>query len=457
MRVIIVGCGSVGRTLAQKLNADGNDVTVIDMSAEKVNTLTSRCDVMGVVGNGATHTVQRDAGIQTADLLIAVTNSDELNLLCCIIAKKEGNCKTIARLKNPEYSKDAEYLRKELGLAMVINPEYAAAEEIARVLRFPTALTIEPFAKGKIELIKFKLPKESVLVGLSVKEVVIKYRAQLLVCTIERGDEAYIANGDFTFQEKDVVSIIATPKNAHEFFTNIKRKGHSIKNAMIVGGGIITHYLCDILDRSSIALKIIEKDLKTCEELSANWHKTTVIHGDASDKDLLKEEGISDTGAFVALANADEENILLSVFAKGEGTKKLVTKINRTDYENVIHQLELDTTVCPRIITADVILRYVRSLKNAQGSNVETMYNIIQDKVEASEFLVGENCPLVGVPLCQLKFKKNVLIASITRENEVIIPRGNDVIQVGDAVVVVTKQLGLNDLNDVLETRGKGV
>ena len=262
MKIIIVGCGSVGRTLAQKLNADGNDVTVVDMSAEKVNTLTSRCDVMGIVGNGATHTVQREAGIETADLLIAVTNSDELNLLCCIVAKKEGKCKTIARLKNPEYSKDAEYLRKELGLAMVINPEYAAAEEIARVLRFPTALTIEPFAKGKVELIKFKLPQESLLVGLSVKEVVVKYHAELLVCTIERGDEAYIANGDFVFQEKDVVSIVATPKHAHEFFTNIKRKGHSIKNAMVVGGGIITHYLCDILERSSIALKIIEKDLR---------------------------------------------------------------------------------------------------------------------------------------------------------------------------------------------------
>jgi trk system potassium uptake protein TrkA len=451
MKVIIVGCGSVGRTLANKLNADGNDVTVIDMSAEKIKTLTARCDVMGIVGNGATHTVQREAGVDTADLLIAVTNSDELNLLCCVIAKKEGDCRTIARLKNPEYSKDSEYLREELGLAMVINPEYAAAEEIARVLRFPTALTIEPFAKGKVELIKFKLPKESLLVGMSVKEVVAKYHAELLVCTIEREDEAYIANGDFTFREKDVVSIVATPKNAHDFFTKIKRKGHSIKNAMIVGGGIITHYLCGILEKSPIDLKIIEKDLKTCEELSARWEKTTVIHGDGADKELLLEEGLDKAGAFVALASADEENILYSVCAKGEGVKKLVTKINRTDYENVVNSLDLDTTVCPRIITADVILRYVRSLKNAQGSNVETLYNIIQNKVEASEFIVKENSPIVGVPLSELKFKKNVLIASITRGGTVIIPRGNDCIQTGDAVVVVTKQLGLNDLSNVLE------
>ncbi len=451
MKIIIVGCGSVGRTLAYKLNADGNDVTVIDMSAEKVKTLTGRCDVMGVVGNGATHTVQREAGVDTADLLIAVTNSDELNLLCCIIAKKEGNCRTIARLKNPEYSKDSDYLKEELGLEMVINPEYAAAEEIARVLRFPTALTIEPFAKGKVELIKFKLPKESLLVGMSVKEVAAKYHADLLVCTIEREDEAYIANGNFIFAEKDVVSIIATPKNAHDFFTKIKRKGHSIKNAMIVGGGIITHYLCGILEKSSIQLKIIEKDLKTCEDLSSRWEKTTVIHGDGADKELLKEEGLESAGAFVALSTTDEENILYSVQAKGAGVQKLVTKINRTDYENVVNSLELDTTVCPRILTADVILRFVRSLQNTQGSNVETMYNIIQDKVEASEFIVKENSPLIGIPLCELKFKKNVLIASITRAGTVIIPRGQDTIQTGDAVVVVTKQLGLNDLNDVLE------
>lgn len=454
MKIIIVGCGSVGSTLAQKLNADGNDVTVIDMSAETIKTLTGRCDVMGVVGNGATHTVQREAGVDTADLLIAVTNSDELNLLCCIIAKKEGDCRTIARLKNPEYSKDSEYLKEELGLEMVINPEYAAAEEIARVLRFPTALTIEPFAKGKVELIKFKLPKESLLVGMSVKEVAMKYHADMLVCTVEREEEAYIANGDFVFAEKDVVSIIATPKNAYDFFTKIKRKGNSIKNAMIVGGGIITHYLCGILEKSSIDLKIIEKDLKTCEELSARWEKTTVIHGDGADKELLKEEGLSSVGAFVALATSDEENILYSVQAKGEGVQKLVTKINRTDYENVINSLELDTTVCPRVLTADVILRFVRALQNTQGSNVETMYNIIQDKVEASEFIVKENSALVGVPLCELKFKKNVLIASITRGGSVIIPRGQDIIQTGDTVVVVTKQLGLNDLSDVLE-RGK--
>ena len=228
MKIIIVGCGRVGQTLAEKLNGDGNDVTVIDLDAAKVNEITGRCDVMGVIGNGATHTVQREAGVDSADLFIAVTNSDELNLLCCVIAKKEGDCATIARLKNPEYSEIAPYLKEELGLAMVINPEYAAAEEIARVLRFPSAIKIEPFAKGRVELIKFRLNKDSEIIDMSVKEVAMKYSKDILVCTIERDDEAHIAKGDFVFREKDVVSIIASPKNANDFFKAIHYKGNSI-------------------------------------------------------------------------------------------------------------------------------------------------------------------------------------------------------------------------------------
>ena len=450
MKIIIVGCGRVGQNLAEKLNADGNTVTVVDMLSSKVEAITSRCDIMGVVGNGAMHTVQREAGIETADLLIAVTNSDELNLLCCIVAKKEGKCQTIARVKNPEYSKETPYLKEELGLAMVINPEYAAAEEIARVLRFPAAVKIEPFAKGRVELIKFKLSKESKLIGLSVKEMMTKYPSEILVGTIERGDEAHIASGDFVFDEKDVVSIIGTPKNAHEFFKKINYKGHSIKNALVVGGGVITHYLCAILENTSISLKVIEKEYKQCEELCTRWRKVDVINGNPADKELLLEEGIEKAGAFVTLSAVDEENILLSLFAKEYKSGKLVTKINRTDYDTVINRLDLDTVICPINIASDHILRFVRATKNARGSNVETLYNVIQDKVEASEFIVKYNSPIAGKPLSELKFKKDVLIASITRGNEVIVPRGHDVLQAGDTVVIISKHLGLQDVTDVL-------
>ena len=258
MNIIIVGCGKVGSTLAEQLNEDGNNITVIDMNAAKVESITNRYDIMGIVGNGATHMVQQQAGIYDADLLIAVTGSDELNLLCCLIAKKAGNCQTIARVKNPDYSTEAPYLKNELGLAMVINPEYAAAAEIARVLRFPSAIKIDTFAKGRVELLKFRLPEKSRIVGMSVKEVVTKLHCDVLVCTAERGDDAYIANGDFVFEEKDVISIIASPKNADDFFRKIDYKMHSVKDAMIAGGGEITHYLCDILHRSGISINLCE-------------------------------------------------------------------------------------------------------------------------------------------------------------------------------------------------------
>lgn len=451
MNIIIVGCGRVGETLAEKLNDDGNIVTVIDMSAKKVKNIANKYDIMGIVGNGATHVAQQEAGINSADLLIAVTNSDELNLLCCMVAKKAGNCQTIARVKNPEYSKEAPFLKNELGLAMVINPEFEAAEEIARVLRFPSAIKIETFAKGRVELIKFKLPKNSRIIGMSVKEVIAKLRCDVLVCTIERGEDAYIANGNSVFEEKDIVSIIASHKNANDFFTKIDYKGDTIKNAIITGGGVITHYLCDILEGSGISIKVIEKDISACEELCTKWKNVDVINGDSADQEILMEEGISKTDAFVTLSNHDEENIVLSLFAQGAQVNKIITKINRIDYDNVLNRLELDTIISPKNLTADMILRYVRATQNTIGSNVETLYNIIRDEVEAAEFIIKAGSPIIGIPLSQLKFKPNVLIAAILRDNQVIIPRGYDVIQAGDAVVTVSKLLALHDITDVLK------
>lgn len=451
MNIIIVGCGRVGETLAVQLNEEGNNVTVVDVSADSVKNLVDRYDVMGIVGNGATHTVQQEAGIDNADLFIAVTGSDELNLLCCTVAKRGGSCQTIARVKNPIYSAEAPYLKEELGLAMVINPEYATAQEIARVLRFPSAMKIETFAKGKVELLKFRLPAESPLVGMTVKDVVIKLHCDILVCTVERGDKAYIANGDFVFEGKDVISIIASPKKVEDFFSKIGYKSRSVKNAMIIGAGETAHYLCDILHKSGISLKIIEKELERCAELSDRWTDVAVINGDAAEKEVLLEEGLEDVGAFVALTGLDEENILLSLYAKSVGDAKLITKINRVDYDDVIKHLDLDSTVYPKSITADIIVRYARAMKNTMGSNVETMYNVIKGKVEASEFVVRENSPITGTPLSQLKFKENVLIAAILRDKEVIIPRGYDIIQPGDAVVIVSGVMALHDICDVLK------
>ncbi len=450
MKIIIVGCGQVGETLAAELGGEGNNITVIDLSSTKVNAITSKLDVMGVVGNGATPTIQKEAGIDTADLLIAVTNSDELNLLCCMIAKRHGKCRVIARLQNPEYSSESAYLKDELGLAMVINPEHAAAEEIARVLRFPAANKIETFAKGRVELLKFRLPENSSIIGLSVKDVVIKLRCDVLVCTVERENETYIANGDFVFEGRDVVSIISSPKKAANFFKKINMERHSTKNVIIVGAGETSHYLCETLRKSGMSIKVIDNDLELCENFSSIHEEVTVIHGDETDRELLVEEGISDADAFVAMSDYDEQNIFLSLFAKNSGKVKIVTKINKPEYDDIIKYLDIDTTVYPKSITSDMIVRYVRAMKNLPGSNVETMYNFIKGEVEATEFIVRESSPIIDTPLSKLKFKENVLVAAILRDKSVIIPRGNDMIKPGDAVVIVSKILGLGDISDVI-------
>ena len=450
MNIIIVGCGKVGQALAGQLSEEDNDITVIDVSAAKVNETDARYDVLGVVGNGATHLTQQEAGIKDADLLIAVTGSDELNLLCCLIAKKAGNCHTIARVRSPQYSTEAPYLKEELGLAMVVNPEQAAAAEIARVLRFPSAMKIDTFAKGRVELLKFKLPERSPLAGLAVKEITTKLHCDILVCTVERGDNAYIANGEFRFIDKDVISIIASPKNANAFFKQIHYRTNSVKDVMIVGGGNITHYLCERLSRSGIAVKVIEKDPAKCDELSEMLEDVTVINGDAVDQQVLYEEGIENTGGFVALTNLDEENILLSLFAKSVGNCKLVTKVNRIDFDDVIRHLELDTVIYPKNITSEDIVRYVRAMKNTIGSNVETLYNIIKGKIDASEFIIKDNSPIVGKPLMELKLKNDVLVASIMRDRKVIIPRGGDTMEVGDSVIIVSS-FALHDITDILD------
>lgn len=451
MNIMIIGCGKVGETLAEQLNEEGSNIMVVDTDARRVNEVAERLDIMGIVGNGATHTVQEEAGIEKTDLLIAVTGSDELNLLCCMVAKIAGDCRTIARIKNPDYRSEAPYLREKLGLAMVINPEDATAAEIARVLRFPSAIKIDTFAKGRVELLKFRLPEDSRMAGMSVKEVVAKLGCDLLFCTVERGNEAYIANGDFVFAGRDIISIVASPENATAFFKKIDYNMRSVKDVIIVGGGDTARYLCRLLQSSGIQIKIIDEDMQVCEELCVDLPGVNIIHGNGSDQSLLLEEGIKHADAFVALTGEDEENILLSLFAKTVGRGKVVTKINRPDFDEVIRHLDLDSTIYPKRITADIIVRYVRAMRNSMGSNMETLYNVIPGKVEAAEFTVKEASGILGTPLMKLSIKKDVLIAAIIRDGQVIIPRGGDSIEVGDRVVVVSRVMALNDITDILD------
>ena len=451
MNVIIVGCGQVGQTLAEQLISTGNNVTVIDTVYENVKALTDKVDALGIVGNGASHTTLSEANVQDADLLIAVTNSDELNILCCIVARKSSECKVIARVRSHEYNAEVDFLKNEIGLAMVINPEYEAAEEIARILRFPSALGIESFGKGLVELIKFKLPEESPIIGMSVKDVMMKYKSDVLFATIERDERAHIAKGDFVFEARDIVSIIASLEGAQDLFKNMGYKTNSVKSAMVAGSGEITHYLCEHLKKAKVNIKVIEKDKARCDKLCENFPYVTVVNGDALNHEVLAEEGINRVGAFLSLADSDEENILLTLYAQSKTKAKIITEIKRTDYGDVIKKLDFDTVICPENIVSDMILRYIRSLKGTSGSNMEALYNICKGQAEASEFVIRHQSKIVGTPLSKLKFKKNVLVAAIVRDGQVIIPRGYDMIQTGDAVIVVSKITGLHDITDILE------
>ena len=451
MHIIIVGCGKVSRTLAEQLQEEDINLTVIDTIEKTVNAVTEDIDAMGIVGNGASINTLMEAGINTADILIAVTASDELNLLCCLIAQKTGDCQTIARVRNPIYSQEIGFIKEKLGISMIINPEYAAAQEISRLLRFPAAIKIDPFSRGKAELLKFKVLPEFGLDGMSVSRIAEKYRCDILFCGIENKDELSIPGGDHIIHNGDFVSIIATPQNTAMFFKKIGLKTNQVKNCLIIGGGTISFYLAKALIASKIQVKIVEKDPVRCDFLSDLLPDATIINGDGTDRSLLLEEGLETVESFVSLTNMDEENIFLSLFAKNISKGKLVAKVNRLPYTDVIDQLDLGSVIYPKYITSDSILRYVRAMQNTIGSNVETLYHILDSQAEALEFAVHDISPVVGVPLADLNLKKNLLVCSLVHDGKIRIPRGQDTIQVGDHVIIVTTHKGLRDISDILE------
>lgn len=451
MKIIIVGCGKIGTTLAEQLSSEHHDLVVIDTNPQKIQQLSESIDVMGIVDNGASINVLSDAGIEDAHLLIAVTGSDELNLLCCVIAKKVSKCHTIARVRNPLYNKERNFIRKSLGITMIINPELASAIEISRLLRFPSAIELDTFAKGRVELLKFKLLPEFRLSGMSVMEIVDKLRCNVLICGVERGEEVFIPSGNFILQDNDLISIMASPKNSASFFKKVGIHTHQVKNALIVGGGTLGYYLAALLIDLKIKVRIVENNQERCQQLSELLPEATVICGDGTDKKLLLQEGLTQTESFITLTNMDEENIFLSLFAKKNSKAKLITKVNRIAFDNIIDGLDIGSVIYPKYITADYILQYVRAMENSLSSNVETLYHILDNQAEALEFSVKEASSVTDIPLSQLNLKENLLIACINRNGSIQIPRGQDTIQVGDTVIIVTSVKGLRDLKDILK------
>ncbi len=453
LNIIIVGCGKVGTTLVEELSQEGHAITIVDKDYQNVQTIANMYDVMGICGNGASYSVLKEAGIEGTDLIIAVTASDELNLLCCTVAKRVGNCAAIARVRNPEYNKEIGYLRDKLGLAMIINPEYEAAVEAARILYLPSALEVNTFAHGQAELIKFKIPEGNILDGMTIKDIGQHIDTKVLICAVERNGEVYIPDGNFTLVAGDVASFVSSRKKVKEFLVTIGFNTNKVKDTMIIGGGKSTYYLAKRLIRNGISVKIIESDRTRCEELSKLLPKAIIINGDGTDEDLLKEEGIEYVESFVPLTGIDEENILLTLFARQVSGAKVITKINRINFRDVINTLDLGSVIYPKYITAEAIIAYVRAKNASKDSNIETLYHMFDHRVEAIEFRVDDESGVTDIPFKDLHLKKNLLVSFINRNGDIIIPSGNDCIRLGDTVMIVTTHTGFYDIQDILEEK----
>ena len=452
MNVVIVGCGKVGSTLADQLVKEGHDVSVIDIDPDAARKVTNRLDVLGVVGSGSIHKVQVDAGVKDADLFIAVTPGDELNLLCCLMAKRSASCSTIARVRNPDYLSERGFIKERLGLSNIINPEYEAAAEISRLFCIPSAIEVDTFAGGKVELLKTALPPDSPIVGKSIMSALGKISGKVLICAVERDGEVVIPTGSFVLKAGDEISFLTSRKERETVFKKAGLELGKIKRIVIVGGGKISFYLVNMLVEYGFKVKVIEKSKERCEFLSSVFPSSvTVINGDGTDQQLLYEEGIDRADGFASLTDVDEENIMLSMFMTSNSKAKVVTKINRQNFAEIIDNLDIGSVIYPKFITAETIVSYARALKNSQGSNVQTLYNIVDGKVEALEFLARSESEVIGVPLSDLELKDNLLICCISRNGRTVIPNGLTTIEVGDTVVVVTTQKGLNDLRDILK------
>lgn len=452
MRIIISGCGKIGTTIIDSLVSEGHDVVAIDDNNDVVTEISNIFDIMCVCGSGADHETLSEAGVEKAEMFVSVTGSDELNMLSCFIAKKMGAKQTVARIRNPEYNGGAlEFLRHELGLSSAINPEKLCAQEIYNILRLPAAAKIETFSNHRFEMIEMKLKSESILDGLSLIDMRKKYHGQYLVSVVQRGEEVFIPDGNFVLHSGDKIGIMATAQEAQKLFKLLGVLQKQARSVIILGASKTTFYLAKRLLAGGHNVKIIERDRKRCEEVSNVLPGAVVICGDGAQQELLLEEGITQSDAFVALSGLDEQNILVSIFASSQNVPKVIPKVSRPELMSMAKKLGLECSVSPREIISDVISTYARALRNSLGSNVETLYKLMDGKAEALEFKVQPDFKYVKTPLKDMNLISDVIIAGILRGKKIIIPSGNDIIEAGDRVVVMTSGHILHDLSDIIE------
>lgn len=449
MNIVIVGDGKVGAALVEHLSQEGHDIVVIDRDSKIVEQMVNSYDVMGICGNGACYDVQMEAGVSSARLFIAATSSDELNILCCLIAKKVGAHHTIARVRNPDYLKQLPFIKEELGLSMIVNPEYDAANEIAKVLRFPNAINIETFSRGNVDLAELKINDGNPLCDMALTDIFGAFKTKILVCAVQRKADVFIPRGDFVLKSGDKIHITAPRGELVRFMKKLGIYKHRTKDIMIIGGGKMGYYLARQLSESGgYNVKIIEIDRDRCDKLCTLLPDVNIINGDGTDRGILYEQGIESQDAFVALTTIDEENIISSMYASSLGISKTVAKVNRVSYQ-VLESIGMDSAFSSKAIAANRIIGYVRALENSGESSVQTLYKLVGGQVEALEFKITADFKNIGIPLKELDINNDTLIASIIRDNHVIFPDGNDSIEIGDSVIIVSKSKQFRSINQI--------
>lgn len=454
MDVIIVGCGRVGYIIAEQLSKENHNITLVDTDEKKLQPALSNLDVQAVVGNGTTFSCLVEAGVKTATLLIAVTNLDEMNMISCMMAKKANpKCQTIARIRKPEYLPERNYFKQAFGMSMIINPELAAAQEINALINVPAALELDSFARGRLDLLRIVIDEKSILNGMMVYDVSKKFDRKVLICIHVHDGEVSIPNGNTVLSAGDSISVILPKAMIPTFYNTVcgSETVKVIKNVMICGGGMTCRYLAETLSDNGINVKVIERDIVRAEYLSSELPKVSVIHADATNHDVLLENGLEDMDAFVAMTSVDSENCFLSLYVSKAAPKcKLITRVQKLMQDEIITTLPIGSIITPRRITAEDILQFVRATQNSKGSNVEALYELMDNKVEALEFSIREESNILNTPLSDLKLKKNLLVCAIVRGRKIITPSGRDMLKLGDTVIVVTTNLGLKDIKDIL-------
>jgi len=451
MKILIIGSGKVGYTLAESLTSKEHDVTVIDNHDEALSEAAEKLDVMLIKGSGASLSTLKQAGAEHADIVIATTRSDEVNMLCCILAKKLGVKHAIARVRDPEYVRDIDLFKRQLDIDLVINPERSTASEILRLLRFPAAVEIDTLNRGRTELIGFRVTSGDRISGVTLAQLRKKVKSPVIVCMVERGDDVHIPRGDFIIEEGDLAFVAGRFDDITKFFREIGRATHMASNVMIIGGGRTTHYLAHMASMIGIKSVIIERNEEECARLAENLPHATIIHGDGLDQELLESENIRGMDALAALTNMDEDNLIISLYANHAGVPKVVTKSNHHNYAPLVKNLGIDSVVSPRLITANRIMHFVRGLSGSRGGAARALYSLLGGRVEAIEFVVSRDTRYIGEKIKDMPIKPGVTIVSILRGGDSITPGGSDFFLEGDSAVIVTAQLGFDELNDIFE------